>query len=202
MPATRLTAATPRVAGEVHPHEGASLRASSAAVTETASVHDPVQSSCPHGLGGLGSAPVTGWPGGAGGGPAALVSAACPIVATGWPGRSRVGNTITASTAASAIRGSSPQNRARHPRYWMMGAPMVTPSTGPPAPTRAHQPMAFTRSSWEKACSTSAIDAAPVAAPWMPSKSRAAMSTPAVGAEAVRTTLTAAPLSPHRYRRR
>jgi hypothetical protein len=97
-----------------------------------------------------------------------------------------------------AINGSSPQNRARHPKYWMMGAPMVTPITGPPAPTRAHQPMALTRSPWEKASSTSAIDAAPVAAPCTPSNSRAAMSTPAVGAEAVSTTLMAAPDRPQR----
>ncbi len=42
------------------------------------------------------------------------------------------------------------------------------------------------------------MEAAPVAAPCTPSNSRAAMSTPAVGAEAVSTTLTAAPQSPHR----
>jgi hypothetical protein len=97
-----------------------------------------------------------------------------------------------------AIRGSSPQNRARQPKYWMIGAPIVTPITGPPAPTRAHQPMALTRSPWEKAWRTRAMEAAPVAAPWTPSNSRAAMSTPAVGAEAVSTTLMAAPDNPHR----
>ena len=97
-----------------------------------------------------------------------------------------------------AMRGSSPQNRARQPKYWMTGAPMVTPSTGPPAPTSAHHPMALTRSSWEKAWRTRAMEAAPVAAPWTPSNSRAAISTPAVGAEAVSTTLTAAPDSPQR----
>ena len=80
----------------------------------------------------------------------------------------------------------------------MMGAPMVTPSTGPPAPTSAHHPIAFTRSSWLKAWRTSAIEAAPVAAPWTPSKSRAAMRIPAVGADAVSTTLRAAPDNPHR----
>ncbi len=103
-----------------------------------------------------------------------------------------------ASTAAAAMSGSSPQNRALQPRYWMTGAPMVTPRTGPPAPTRAHQPMALTRSSCEKTCSMRAIEAAPVAAPWTPSKKRAAMRTPTVGAEAVRTTLTAAPARPQR----
>ncbi len=58
--------------------------------------------------------------------------------------------------------------------------------------------MAFTRSSWENAWRTRAIDAAPVAAPWTPSNRRAAISTPAVGAEAVSTTLTAAPDRPQR----
>ncbi len=50
---------------------------------------------------------------------------------------------------ATAINGSSAQKSARHPKYWMMGAPTVTPMTGPPAPTSAHQPMALTRSSAE-----------------------------------------------------
>ena len=107
-----------------------------------------------------------------------------------------------ASTMAAAIRGSSPQKRARHPKYWMIGAPTVTPMTGPPAPTRAHQPRAFTRSSWENTWSTRAMDAAPVAAPSTPSRTRAAMRMPAVGAEAVRITQTTAPTRPHRYRRR
>ena len=103
---------------------------------------------------------------------------------------------------ATAISGNSPQKSARQPRYWMMGAPTVTPMTGPPAPTSAHHPMALTRSSAEKTCKMRAIEAAPVAAPSMPSKTRAVMSRPAVGAEAVSTTQTAAPTSPHRYSRR
>ena len=80
----------------------------------------------------------------------------------------------------------------------MIGAPTVTPITGPPAPTSAHQPMALTRSSGENTSRIRAIDAAPVAAPWTPSRTRAAIRIPAVGAEAVSTAQTAAPSSPHR----
>src|ERR1700676_4411523 len=196
-PATTLTAKTPRVAGAVTPHDGAWLRANSPAVTESARVHDPVQSSWLHGLACSASMappppPASGSP------PVGRDGPAGPSPASGTFVRSWAGSTTTASRAATAIRGSSPQDRARHPKYWMMGAPMVTPSTGPPAPTSAHQPMAFTRSWWEKAWSSRAIDAAAVAAPWTPSNSRATMSTPAVGAEAVSTTLTAAPDRPHR----
>ena len=84
----------------------------------------------------------------------------------------------------------------------MIGAPRVTPITGPPAPTIDHQPMALTRSSGANIRKMRAIDAVPVAAPWMPSRQRAKSSTPTLGAVAVRTAATMAPPSPHRYRRR
>src|SRR5664280_426596 len=198
-PATRLAAKMARVAGAVKPHEGARLRPSRPAVTAPERAADPIQSSWRQGLTGksparsvgevaaggalgapvgTGSAPARSAVSGSLVAPAALGSGPSPSDANSTE-PSWAGSTTTASTAAMAIRGSSPQKRARHPKYWMIGAPMVTPRTGPPAPTRA-------------------IDAAPVAAPCTPSNRRAAMSTPAVGAEAVRTTLTAAPDSPHR----
>ncbi len=63
---------------------------------------------------------------------------------------------------------------------------MATPTTGPPAPTSDHQPMALTRSSLGKCRNISAIDAEPVAAPASPSNVRAAMSAPAFHATADR----------------
>jgi hypothetical protein len=114
------------------PQDGASLRASRPAVTATARVHEPVQSSCapralgePHGRRPIGPTrqPLTG-PGRHPFGIRVGTLGGCDVE----------GSTTTASTAAMAIRGSSPQNRARHPKYWMIGAPMVTPRTGPPGP--------------------------------------------------------------------
>src|ERR1035441_3197952 len=199
-PATRLTAKMARVAGAVKPHEGARLRPSRPAVTAPERAADPIQSSWRQGLTGEWPARSVGEEaaGGAAGtrpppSRSAAIGSGASASDAGSAERSWAGRTMTASTAAMAIRGSSPQKRGRHPKYWMIGAPMVNTRTAPPAPTRAHQPIALTRSSWEKAWRTRAIDAAPVAAPCTPSNRRAAMSTPAVGAEAVRTTLTAAP---------
>ena len=69
----------------------------------------------------------------------------------------------------------------------MIGEPSETPSTGPPAPTSDHHPIAFTRSLGGNDDMMSAIDAVPVAAPCTPSSVRARMSSIAVGASAVST---------------
>ncbi len=90
-----------------------------------------------------------------------------------------------------------PQNNVRHPKNWMTGEPNVTPSTGPPAPTRDHQPSAFTRSWRENSSRMIAIEAVPVAAPWTPSSARANSNKPTLGASAVRMALTIAPSRPN-----
>ena len=98
---------------------------------------------------------------------------------------------MTSSTSCS-------QKSARHPKYWMIGDPSETPRTGPPAPTSDHHPIAFTRSSWGNEDMMSAIEAVPVAAPCTPSRVRARMRMPAVGAIAVNTAETIAPSRPTR----
>ena len=82
-------------------------------------------------------------------------------------------------------RPSWTQNRVRHPKYSMIGAPRVIPMTGPPAPTIDHHPMAFTRSSGANSRRMSAIEAVPVAAPWIPSSDPGEDSRPTPGARAV-----------------
>ena len=103
------------------------------------------------------------------------------------------------ATTAEAITSSTscPQNSVRQPKNWITGEPSVTPSTGPPAPTRDHHPSALTRSWREKSSRMIAIEAVPVAAPCTPSRARANSNRPTLGAIAVRIALTMAPSRPN-----
>ena len=91
---------------------------------------------------------------------------------------------MTARAKAITPMNISSMNIHRQPMDWMMKPPTATPTTGPPAPTNDHHPMALTRSPLGKAPSTRAIEVAPNVAPTNPPRTRAAMSTPTVGAVA------------------
>ncbi len=101
-----------------------------------------------------------------------------------------------ASAAAIRSRGTWRKNIHRHPKTWITGPPTATPITGPPAPTSDQKPSAFTRSLLSKTDSTRAMDAAPMDAPTMPPSTRAAMSTPALGANADRAAATVSVMMP------
>ncbi len=90
------------------------------------------------------------------------------------------------------------QNSARQPKAAMIGDPSETPTTGPPAPTRLHQPMAFTRSSREKTMLIKAPEAVPVAAPSMPSSVRAKINISTLWLSAVSRADAMAPTRPTR----
>ena len=86
----------------------------------------------------------------------------------------------------------------RHPTDWTIGPPSATPSTGPPAPTRDHQPSTLVRSSGGKTRKSNDHDAAVVHAPSMPDRRRAPISQPTPCALAVSTAHSSAPLRPNR----
>ena len=164
------------VPAELHPASGATERASMSEVTPAERLQVPTQSMSFQRLAATGSSPGT------------SATAWRP-----WAGR------IRATTAAEMKSSPSwPQNSARQPMNSMTGEPTVTPSTGPPAPTRDHHPSAFTRSSGAKRRMMRAIDAVPVAAPWTPSRARANSKMPTLGASAVSTADTIAPERPSR----
>ena len=124
---------------------------------------------------------------------ATLRSRAASSLETSLAGR------ITATTQnAKTSKTSCIQKSARQPKNWMIGDPSETPITGPPAPTNVHHPMALTRSEGLKAFMMSAIDAVPVAAPWIPSRVRAPSKVITFGASAVRIAETIAPARPNR----
>ena len=101
-----------RARARSNPHDGATLRASSPAVTAAEKEIEPIQSSWRHGLpsavAGVGRRPRV---------RTRVDTPAGPLLGGGGRGgaRSWPGRTTTASTAATAISGSSPQNSARHP---------------------------------------------------------------------------------------
>ena len=160
---------------EVHPSIGAIESPSINAVTPTERLVEPTQSI---------SLKLT------------LAFARPAAISSGVP---RCAGRITATTQNAMIKSTSwAQNRARQPKNWMMGDPSETPMTGPPAPTKVHHPIAFTRSAGPNAFMMRAIDAVPVAAPWMPSSVRAPRSMSTLGAIAVKTADTIAPASPKR----
>src|SRR5215813_6331922 len=103
--------------------------------------------------------------------------------------------------AASAI-GACTRNIARQPMASTRGPPATSPSTGAPAPTSDHQPIALTRSSSGNARMINAIDAGPVAAPGTAPMARIAISDAPSQANAVRIVATVNPARPTRYTRR
>lgn len=96
------------------------------------------------------------------------------------------------------MSGTWATNSQRQLTASMIGPPMATPSTGPPAPTSDHQPITFERDSGGNTLKRSDQEAAVVHAPSTPDSSRAAMSRPAFGARIVSTEHSSAPDMPMR----
>jgi hypothetical protein len=104
---------------------------------------------------------------------------------------------IATRSATSAI-GVCSRKIARQPMASTSGPPATSPSTGAPAPTSDHHPIALTRSSSGNARMINAIDAGPVAAPGMAPSVRIAMSDEPFQARAVRNVATVKPARPMR----
>jgi hypothetical protein len=131
-----------------------------------------------------------------------IESAAAPGRSMGWRApRSVSGSTASAMTTTASSSGACTAKIHRQLTFSTIGPPATTPSTGAPAPTSDHSPIAFTRSLAGTERIIIAMDAGPVAAPSAAPSTRNAISDDAFHASAVSAANTAAPARPITYTR-